>query len=64
MANPVPLTTDGSGPEGAVPVSIYGPAGETPDFSDLTGEVEGVTGANLQAILEDIATRLAALKTP
>ena len=27
MATPIPLTTDGSGPDGAIPVSIPGPAG-------------------------------------
>lgn len=27
MANPIPLTTDGTGPAGAIPVSISGPAG-------------------------------------
>lgn len=26
---PVPLTTDGSGPDGAIPVSISGPTGDT-----------------------------------
>ena len=27
MATPIPLTTDGSGPDGAIPVSISGPTG-------------------------------------
>lgn len=27
MATPIPLTTDGSGPAGAIPVTISGPAG-------------------------------------
>ena len=27
MANPIPLTTDGSGPYGSIPVAIFGPAG-------------------------------------
>ena len=35
MANPIPLTTDGSGPAGAIPVEIHGAsnvtAGEVPD---------------------------------
>lgn len=62
MANPIPLTTDGSGPEGAIPVSISGPVGDDPGFSDISGSVDGVTGSNLQAILEDIATRLEALE--
>lgn len=33
-------------------------------FTALTGTVAGVTGANLQLILNDIATRLAAVETP
>ena len=27
MATPIPLTNDGSGPDGAIPVSISGPVG-------------------------------------
>lgn len=33
-------------------------------FTALTGTVAGVTGANLQLILNDLATRLAAVETP
>jgi hypothetical protein len=61
MANPIPLTTDGSGPAGAIPVSISGPAGDVPTFEDLAGAVVGVTGTDLQAILEDIADQIAAV---
>lgn len=61
---PVPLTTDGSGPKGAVPVTVAGPAGEVPAFSGIAGAVSGVAGTDLQAILEDIASRLAAVETP
>lgn len=39
MATPIPLTTDGSGPDGAIPVSISGP----------TGEVNPVIGALITA---------------
>lgn len=59
MGTPIPLTTDGSGPDGAIPVSINGPAGDVPAFEDLTGAVVGVTGTDLQAILEGIASQLA-----
>lgn len=61
---PIPLTTDGTGPDGAIPVTISGPAGDVPGFSDLTGAVAGASGADLQAILEDIVNRLAAVETP
>lgn len=61
---PIPLTTDGTGPDGAIPVTISGPAGEVPAFSGIAGEVSGVAGTDLQAILEDIASRLAAVETP
>ena len=33
-------------------------------YSALSGSVSGVTGGNLQAILEDLAGRVAALETP
>lgn len=33
-------------------------------FTALTGTVSGITGANLQAMLQDISTRLAAVETP
>lgn len=61
---PIPLTTDGTGPEGAIPVTIAGPAGEVPAFSGIAGAVTGVAGTDLQAILEDIASRLAVVETP
>lgn len=53
-------------PSGAVPIDLYGVegAGSVPAFSEITGSVSGVSGANLQAILEDLATRLAAVETP
>lgn len=55
----------GSAPEGAIPISLFGAdSGGVPAFSELTGTVSGVTGANLQAILESLATRLAAVETP
>lgn len=40
MANPIPLTTDGSGPEGAIPVEIYGDSGSGGDvaWADITGK--------------------------
>lgn len=47
------------------PVEIYGlPTGDggTPSFSELTGSVSDASGANLQAILEDLASRLAAVE--
>jgi len=44
----------------AVPVSGVDGGDTTPTFTDLAGSVGGISGANLQAILEDIATRLAA----
>lgn len=64
MATPIPLTTDGTGPDGAIPVTISGPAGSTPAFSEIPGSVSDVAGANLQAILEDLASRLADVETP
>lgn len=36
----------------------------THTFTALTGTVSGITGANLQAMLNDISTRLAAVETP
>lgn len=63
-STPIPLTTDGTGPEGAIPVTISGPTGEVPAFSGIAGAVSGVAGTDLQAILEDIATRLAAVEAP
>ena len=63
-STPIPLTTDGTGPAGAIPVTINGPAGEVPAFSGIAGAVSGVAGTDLQAILEDIATRLAAVEAP
>lgn len=36
----------------------------THTFTALTGTVSGITGANLQAMLQDISTRLAAVETP
>ena len=38
--NPVPLTTDGSGPEGAIPVTIHGAGGGggEVDWADVTGK--------------------------
>lgn len=54
----------GSAPEGAIPIDLYGASSDAPTFSELAGTVSGVTGANLQAILEDLATRLAAVETP
>ena len=63
MANtPIPLTTDGSGPDGAIPVSISGPVGTFVTFSGIIGSIPGVTGADLQEILEDLAARLSALE--
>lgn len=59
---PIPLTTDGTGPEGAIPVTISGPAGAVPDFSGIAGAVAGATGTDLQAILEDIVARIEALE--
>lgn len=49
-----------------VPVDISGLdlSGSVPAFSEITGTVAGLTGSNLQAILVDIATRIAALETP
>lgn len=40
------------------------PGDDIPTFSELTGSVVGAAGANLQAILEDIVTRLEAVETP
>lgn len=52
-------------PSGAVPINIYGvPAGQVPTFAQIPGTVSGITGADLQAILEDISTRLAAVEAP
>lgn len=62
MSTPVPLTTDGSGPEGAIPVTISGPAGTVPAFSGIAGAVAGATGADLQAILEDLVARIEAVE--
>ena len=45
-----------------VPVDISG--GSVPAFSEITGTVAGLTGSDLQTILVDIATRIAALETP
>lgn len=39
MANPIPLTTDGTGPAGAIPVSISGPAGAVESVNGKTGKV-------------------------
>lgn len=50
------------------PVIIYGlpdaPVGPAPTFAEIPGTVAGVQGAHLQAVLNDIATRLAAVETP
>lgn len=61
---PIPLTTDGTGPAGAIPVTIAGLESSTPEFSDLQGSVAGVTGSDLQAILNSLASRIAAVETP
>lgn len=58
--SPIPLTTDGTGPEGSIPVTVHGPAGDAPAFSDIAGAIPGASGADLQAILEDIVSRLEA----
>lgn len=58
--NPIPLTTDGSGPEGAIPVTISGVEPDLQSFSDFAGSVTGASGSDLQAILEDIVNRLEA----
>lgn len=43
--SPIPLTTDGSGPEGAIPVTISGPAGEVdPVISALIAAGFGAAG--------------------
>lgn len=71
MANaPVPYVVATSGaaataPHGAIPIKLYGavdPAALT--FATLAGTVPGVTGTDLQAILQAIVTRLAAVETP
>lgn len=62
MATPIPLTTDGSGPDGAIPVTISGMAGTVPSFSEIEGSVAGATGTDLQAILEDLVTRIEELE--
>lgn len=43
---PIPITADGSGPEGAIPVEIYGVGGEGPDLSDyaLKSEIPSEPG--------------------
>lgn len=60
-----PTTAEGDLAFKPEPVEIYGlPEAGAGSFSDIEGTVSGVDGANLQAILEDIATRLAAVETP
>ena len=49
---PIPLTPDGTGPAGAIPVTIAGLESSIPEFSDL------------QAILNSLASRLEAVETP
>lgn len=70
--DPIPYVVDASGdasaaPDGSIPIALYGAdsGGSTvPTFTELEGAVAGATGANLQAILNDIVTRLEAAETP
>ena len=63
--DPIPYVVDasapeGGAPEGAIPIALFG----GPEFSSLIGTVPGVTGSSLQAILDDLASRLADVETP
>lgn len=63
--DPIPYVVDASAPEGgapdgAIPISLFG----GPEFSAIVGSVPGVSGSSLQAILEDLASRLADVETP
>lgn len=69
MANPIPHVAVTTGdvseaPSGAIPISLYGVESSSVSFSEIEGTVSGVTGANLQAILNSIASRLAAVENP
>lgn len=68
---PVPFVVKESGteqeaPSGAVPIALFGAGGSTPEpggsFPELTGTVEGLSGANLQELLESVVARLAELE--
>lgn len=58
----------GPTPSSAEPVIIYDlpkpPVGMAPTFAELPGTVSGATGAHLQAVLNDLATRVTALENP
>lgn len=62
--DPIPYVVADSAPAvdapgGAIPISLFGGGvGIAPTFDELPGAVTGVAGAHLQAILEDLATRL------
>ena len=69
MANePIPLLVSGSAPagsapSGAVPINLFGDVSTgLAALSDIQGSVPGVSGSNLQDILNDLANRLTALE--
>lgn len=66
MATPTlrAVAVTGPTPSFAEPVEIYDltGGGGAPEFSELAGSVPGVTGADLQAILNALATRVKALE--
>lgn len=54
MSNPIPLTTDGTGPKGAVPVEIHGGLDSGPvEVADVVG---------LQNLLDTLTQRIEALE--
>lgn len=54
MANPIPLTTDGSGPDGAIPVELHGVDSGSVTIADVEG---------LQAVINDLTARIEALES-
>lgn len=64
MATPTPLTVDGSGPKGAIPVSISGledGAVQTATQTTATAISPG-SATNVQGILAELAVRIKALE--
>lgn len=54
MLNPIPLTTDGTGPSGAIPVEIHG--------GNESGPVEVADVVGLQNLIDTLTQRIEALE--
>lgn len=59
---PIPLTTDGTGPAGAIPISLHGESIVSANDISIT-PIGGLGPTNLQEFLEELWTIVDAIPT-